>query len=136
MTALLLLLFFTDGVLGSEIRELNSELAKAHPGMSRSEWVGMLESSWVYLIHRSFSWVILFAAILAWIAARRVSAAGRVAGGVLGVVFAQMFLGLIMAQVEIHPAVQVVHLGLSAILLALGTLWFCGTFQPTLAETG
>ena len=38
-----------------------------------------------------------------------------------------MVLGLVMAQVEIHPVVQVLHLGLSGILLSLATLWFCGT---------
>jgi cytochrome c oxidase assembly protein subunit 15 len=52
-----------------------------------------------------------------------------VANGVLGVIFAQMVLGLIMAQVEIHPVVQVLHLGLSGILLALTTVWFCGTWR-------
>jgi cytochrome c oxidase assembly protein subunit 15 len=130
MTALLLLLIFAEGVLGTEIREINTSLAKAHPGMQRAEWIGILESSWVYLIHRSFSWVIVVAAILAWVWTRRVAKPGMVATGVLVVIFAQMFLGLIMARVEIHPAVQVMHLGLSAILLALGTLWFCGTFKP------
>ena len=129
MTAVLLLLIFAEGVLGTEIREMNTSLAKAHPGMERAEWVGILESSRVYLIHRSFSWVILVAAILAWVRTRRISKPGKVACGVLAVVFAQMFLGLIMARVEIHPAVQVLHLGLSAILLALSTLWFCGTFR-------
>jgi cytochrome c oxidase assembly protein subunit 15 len=129
MTALLLLLIFAEGVMGTEIRELNTRLAKAHPGMGRAEWIGILEGSWVYLIHRSFSWVILFAAILGWVATRRVSGPGKVAGSVLAVVVAQMFLGLVMARVEIHPAVQVMHLGLSAILLALSALWFCGTFR-------
>lgn len=134
MSALLLLLIFAEGVMGTEIREMNTRLAKAHPGMGRAEWIGVLESSWVYLIHRSFSWVILVAAILAWVWTRRISRPGRVAGGVLAVVFAQMFLGLIMARVEIHPAVQVLHLGLSAILLALATLWFCGTFRVAAAS--
>jgi hypothetical protein len=34
-----------------------------------------------------------------------------------------------MAQVEIHPVVQVLHLGLSGILLALTTVWYCGTWR-------
>ena len=128
--ALLLLLIFAEGVLGTEIREMNTRLAKAHPGMPRAEWIGILESSWVYLIHRSFSWVILLAVIAMWAWSRRAAKPGRVASGVMAVVFAQMFLGLIMARVEIHPAVQVLHLGLSGILLALSTLWFCGTSRP------
>jgi cytochrome c oxidase assembly protein subunit 15 len=129
MTALLLLLIFAEGVLGTEIRELNTQLAKSHPGMQRVEWIGILEQSAVYLFHRSFSWVILLAAILAFVWARRIGKPGRVATGVVAAVLAQMFLGLIMARVEIHPAVQVLHLGLSAILLALVTLWFCASFK-------
>lgn len=129
MTALLLLLIFAEGVLGTEIRELNTELAKSHPGMQRAEWIGILEQSAVYLLHRSFSWLILVVAILAYVAARRIGRPGRVATGVVAVVFAQMFLGLIMARVEIHPVVQVLHLGLSAILLALVTLWFSASFK-------
>jgi cytochrome c oxidase assembly protein subunit 15 len=88
-----------------------------------------LERDWSYLIHRSFSWVILGASILGWRLVRRSGPAGRVANGVLAVVFAQMALGLIMAQFEIHPTVQVLHLGLSGILLALTTVWWCGTWR-------
>lgn len=125
----LLLLIFVEGVLGTRIRELNTEFVKSHSGAGRAEWIALLESTGSYLVHRSFSWVILGAAILAW---RRVSANGRpgkVAIGVCGVILAQMILGLIMAQVEIHPVVQVLHLGLSGILLALTTVWFCGTWK-------
>ena len=127
----LLLLIFVEGMLGTRIRELNTEFVKTHPGLGREQWIGLLERDWSYLIHRSFSWVILFASIVAWRQVRRNGAAGRVANGVLAVIFAQMILGLIMARVEIHPTVQVLHLGLSGILLALTTIWFCGTWRIT-----
>jgi heme a synthase len=130
ITGLLLVLIFVEGVLGTRIRELNSHLAKTHAGMGRAEWIGLLEHSWAYLIHRSFSWLILATAAFAWWRSRQVAQPGRAATGALVVVLGQMVLGLIMARVEIHPAVQVAHLGLSAILLALAMLWFCGTFQP------
>jgi cytochrome c oxidase assembly protein subunit 15 len=110
---------------------MNTELAKSHPGMSRSGWIDVLEGSWVYLVHRSFSWVILAATVWAWWQARRHGAAGRVAHGVLAMVLGQMVLGLIMARVEILRSVQVLHLGLSGILLALAALWFCGTFRTS-----
>jgi cytochrome c oxidase assembly protein subunit 15 len=131
LTGLLLLAIFAEGVLGTEIRELNTHLAKTHPGMGRAEWIGTLESSWAYLVHRSFSWVILATTIAAWFTARKSGPTGKLAKGAVAVVFAQMFLGLIMARVEIHPAVQVLHLGLSAILLALVTVWFCGAGKGT-----
>jgi len=127
---LLLVLIFVEGVLGTRIRELNSELAKSHAGLGRAEWIGILEHTWAYLIHRSFSWLILAAAAFAWWRSRKAGPPGRTATGALAVVVAQMVLGLIMARVEIHPVVQVAHLGLSAVLLALVMLWFCGTFRP------
>jgi cytochrome c oxidase assembly protein subunit 15 len=131
LIGVLLLLIFVEGLLGTRIRELNTELAKTHPGAGRAEWIGILEQTGSYLVHRSFSWVILAASLWAWWLVRRNGAAGVVANGVLGVIFAQMVLGLIMAQVEIHPVVQVLHLGLSGILLALTTIWFCGTWRIT-----
>lgn len=125
----LLLLIFVEGMLGTRIREMTTELVKTHAGVARSEWIELLENTGSYLIHRSFSWVILAASVLAWWLVRRTGSAGRVANGVLGVILAQMVLGLIMAQVEIHPVVQVLHLGLSGILLALTTVWYCGTWR-------
>lgn len=136
IVGLLLLLIFVEGMLGTRIRELNTEFVKTHPGVGRDEWIGLLERDWNYLIHRSFSWVILASSVVAWRVVRRAGPAGRVATGVLGVILAQMVLGLIMAQVEIHPAVQVLHLGLSGILLALTTVWWCGTWRIARNEAG
>ncbi|MCW1914003.1 COX15/CtaA family protein [Luteolibacter sp. GHJ8] len=127
VTVILLLLIFAEGVLGTQIREMNTHLAKTHPGMGRAEWIGVLESSWEYLVHRSFSWGILGTVLLAWWWMKAEGRPGKIATGALAVVIAQMVLGLIMSQVEIHPVVQVAHLGLSAILLALVTVWVCGT---------
>jgi cytochrome c oxidase assembly protein subunit 15 len=132
----LVLLIFIEGMLGTRIREMNTELAKSHAGVARSEWVALLERTWSYLVHRSFSWVILGATVLAWWRVRSREAAGKVANGVLAVVLAQMVLGLIMARVEIHPVAQVLHLGLSGILLALATIWFCGTWRVVEGERG
>ncbi|WP_367873047.1 heme A synthase [Luteolibacter sp. Populi] len=126
-TGVLLLLIFVEGVLGTQIREMNSHLLQTDPGTGRAGWIGILEGSWIYLVHRSFSWVILAASIVAWLWTRRAGPPGKVSTGALAVVIAQMVLGLIMARLEIHPVVQVLHLGLSALLLALVTLWFCGS---------
>ncbi len=133
LVGVLLVLIFVEGVLGTRIRENISHLAKTHA--LRAEWIGILESSWSYLIHRSFSWLILAAAAVAWWKSRQSAAPGRTATGVLAVVLAQMVLGLAMARGEIHPVMQVLHLGLSGILLALTTLWFCGTFRVSGRET-
>ncbi|MBK1817315.1 COX15/CtaA family protein [Luteolibacter yonseiensis] len=124
----LLAVILTEGILGSQIREMTDELAKSHSNAPRSSWIAELEHSWVYLFHRSFSWVVLVATLWAWALAKRhrVGGAGKVERTVLGIVIAQMVLGLVMAQVHIYSWVQVLHVGLSAILLTFVWLWRFG----------
>lgn len=124
----LLVVILTEGILGSQIREMTDELAKSHTNAPRSSWIAELEHSWVYLFHRSFSWVVLGAAIWAWVLTKRhrEGGAGKVERVALGIVLAQMILGLVMAQVHIYSWVQVLHVGLSAILLTFVWLWRFG----------
>src|SRR5690606_3705615 len=60
--ATLFVLTVFEGVMGSQVREITDELARSHPGERRSQWVGELEETWVYVIHRSFSWLVLASA--------------------------------------------------------------------------
>lgn len=128
VTALLLLVVL-EGILGAQVREMTDELAKGHGDMPqdlpRSSWIGELEGSAVYLWHRSFSWVILVLATLCWWHDRRhgVGRQGGVQHGVLAIVWAQMVLGLIMSQVHLYSWVQVLHVGLAAVLLTLIWWW-------------
>jgi heme a synthase len=126
--SILLLTVVAEGIMGSQVREMTDELAKLHTGMPRSEWRIELESSWMYLIHRSFSWAVLAAVSWAWFLTKRhrVGGPGRVERVVLGIVLTQMLLGLVMAQVHIYSWVQVLHVGLAAILLAGVWLWRFG----------
>lgn len=126
--AILLVVIVTEGILGSQIREITDELAKSHSNSPRSSWIGELEHTWVYLFHRSFSWVVLAATIWAWVLTKkhRQDGPGRVEKFVLGIVLGQMVLGLVMAQVHIYSWVQVLHVGFSAILLTFVWLWTFG----------
>ncbi len=115
-----------EGIMGSQIREMTDELSKAHLNAPRASWIGELEESAIYMAHRSFSWVIILITAYAFTAAKR-NQPGGVSPTQLGVAsigLAQMILGLIMAQVEIHPWVQVLHVGLAAIMLSLIFRWF------------
>ena len=96
--------------------------------MARETWTGELEQSWVYLIHRSFSWAVLGAAVWAWLLTKRhrVGGPGRVEKVAVGIVISQMVLGVVMAQIHIYSWVQVLHVGLAAILLAFVWLWRFG----------
>lgn len=124
----LLVLVVAEGILGAQVREMTDEMAKFHLDKPREVWIGELEDSWVYLIHRSFSWVILAITVWAWALSRkwRTGGAGMVEHVVHGIVWAQMLLGVVMSQIHIYSWVQVLHVGLAAVLLTLLWLWCFG----------
>ena len=128
IVTVLLVVIVAEGILGSQVREMTDELAKAHANVPRASWASELESSWKYLTHRSFSWVVLATTLWAWILSKRhrTGGSGRVEKVVLGMVLAEMVLGLVMAQIHIYSWVQVLHVGLAAILLTFVWLWRFG----------
>jgi cytochrome c oxidase assembly protein subunit 15 len=123
LTVLLGCIIFT-GIIGAQVRELTDEMSKFHRDAPRSEWIGELEQSWKYLLHRSFSWIILALGIGIWIHSKKNGSSGRVGKAVMMIILTQMILGVIMSQVHIYSWVQVLHVGLSAILLSLVWLWW------------
>ena len=127
----LLALVVAEGIIGTQIREMTDEMAKSHQGEAREEWIGELEESSLYLFHRSFSWAILVVTLVAYWVTRKETrgAPGCAAKVVLAMVLVQMVLGVIMAQVQIYAAVQVLHVGLAAVLLAAIVFWLCHTWR-------
>ncbi|MBG7607072.1 MAG: COX15/CtaA family protein [Verrucomicrobia bacterium] len=125
MVAILLLITIVEGILGAQIREMTDELAKSHIDAPRETWIDDLEQSGIYLLHRSFSWLILLVTVWAYCLAKKRQTGGTTPTqkGVLAIVFAQMVLGIVMAQIHIYSWVQVLHVGLAAILLALVFRW-------------
>jgi len=127
----LLGLVVAEGIMGTQIREMTDEMQKSHGGSPREEWLDELEATPVYLVHRSFSWLIVAMSLVAWWLTRRATGgrSGVPARAVMAVVLVQMVLGVIMAQVRILASVQVLHVGLAGVLLALVVLWACGTWR-------
>ena len=83
-------------------------------------WVAELEQSWVYLAHRSFSWLIVGTAMLFY---RKASQTTWLEKSIVGLVFAQMFLGIVLARVGILAVAQILHIGLSSLLVSGLCLW-------------
>jgi cytochrome c oxidase assembly protein subunit 15 len=125
LVTMLLLAVLAEGISGAQIREMTDELAKSHLDSPRETWIEELESSALYLFHRSFSWLILALTIAAFVITKKHQKQKPTPTqyGVLAIVFAQMFLGIIMAQIHIYSWVQVLHVGLAAILLTLVFRW-------------
>lgn len=119
----LLAVVMIEGIMGSQVRELTDLLARSHKGEARAEWIWELEQSAVYLIHRSFSWfIVLFTAWVVWKAHRLgILEARAITMAIL--VFAMMVMGLIMAQVGVFAWVQVIHVGVAALMVMVLCDW-------------
>lgn len=125
LVSLLLIAVVAEGIIGAQIREMTDEMAKSHLNSPRETWIDELESSQLYLFHRSFSWLILVLTIAAFAITKKYQTHRPTPTqyGVLAIVFAQMVLGIIMAQIHIYSWVQVLHVGLAAVLLTLVYRW-------------
>jgi cytochrome c oxidase assembly protein subunit 15 len=133
----LFVLVVIEGVTGSQVRELTDELAMRHAGEQRELWVSELEKTWAYLIHRSFSWLVLGCAV--WFAIEGKRSLGRLRWleqGILILVAAQMVLGVILAHAGIVRVVQILHIGLSSLLVSGLFLWLLGSRKPASVQTG
>ena len=113
-----------EGVLGSQVREMTDMLAKTHLGQPRSAWVTELEQTWVYLVHRSASWLIVGAGVVFFIKNGHRTFLEK---AILGLILAQMVLGVILAHVGIVPTAQILHIGLSSLLVSGLFLWLLQT---------
>lgn len=134
--ATLLASIVVEGILGAQIREMTDEMAKSHLEAPRETWIGDLEETTTYLLHRSFSWGILLATLCAFYLAKKHQPGGTspTQRGALAIVLAQMVLGLVMAQIHIYSWVQVLHVGLAAILLALVYRWLLTIPKPEMVS--
>lgn len=124
------LCIIAEGIMGSQVREMTDALKKSHGDAPRSEWVAELEHTWMYLVHRSFSWMVLITTLMFyWVSGNfRIGGAGWHEKVVLGSVIAQMVLGLVLSQAGILPVVQVLHIGISAVLVAVFFHWLLAAF--------
>lgn len=121
----LFILIVLEGIMGSQVRELTDELQRTHSSVQRVEWTQELENSLVYLLHRSFSWLILTSGVIfLWMNFKWVKhGLSRDVLLVFGVILAQMVMGLVLAWIGVLPVIQVLHIGLSSILVAAMFHW-------------
>lgn len=122
LRSVLVILFLScvfEGIMGSQVREITDELALKYKDTPRNVWHEILEQKFIYLFHRSFSWGILLLGIFLFVKTRK--ATGKLAQFSInvsfGIILAQMVLGVLMSHVSVHPVVQVLHIGLSSILI-------------------
>ncbi|MDA7664730.1 COX15/CtaA family protein [Akkermansiaceae bacterium] len=116
-----------EWAMGSQIREVTDRLMMEQGIASRGTWIDEISESFIYLIHRSFSWSILIAAL--WLGYKS-RWKGRIPRLVLGLVFALMLMGLILSSSGIHAVVQVLHVGVAGGLVAAVYYWWLASKTP------
>lgn len=117
---ILFVLAVAEGLMGSQVREMTDHLARTHAGEPRLAWTSELEQSTVYIVHRSFSWLVLGASL--WFL-RAVRSPGWLEWTITGLIFGQMVLGVVLAHIGILPSAQILHIGLSSLLVSGLCLW-------------
>lgn len=118
---ILLACVIIEWAMGSQIREVTDHLMMERGVGSRASWIDEVSTTWIYLIHRSFSWSIFIAAI--WLG-YKAEWAGFVPRFILGIVLALMVMGVILSFSGIHAAVQVLHVGLAGTLVSAVYYWW------------
>ena len=116
-----------EWAMGSQIREVTDRLMMEQGIASRGTWIDEISESFIYLIHRSFSWSILIAAL--WLGYKS-RWKGKIPRLVLGLVFALMLMGLILSSSGIHAVVQVIHVGVAGGLVAAVYYWWLASKTP------
>ncbi len=132
----LFVLIIVEGIMGSQVREMTDELKNSHGNAPRSEWVAELEQTWMYVVHRSFSWLILGVSFW-WFTLTRKHRLGGVRWQellVMGTIVAQMVLGIILSNVGVLRVVQVLHIGLSSLMVCGMFVWLLGAFGKQLND--
>lgn len=118
---------FGEGILGSQLREQTDELAIAaetEDGIERADWGDKLGATIIYKVHRSFSWTLLVTSglLFFWMSREKEWSAPE-PKLIFAMVIAMMLLGVILGHIAIYPVVQVLHVGMTAILLAVTWHW-------------
>ena len=126
------ILFFTmlQLILGTQVREEIDAVKNAAIVPPRDMWLGF--TSWLYEVHRSFSWLIfiLSAALVYLLRSRNIKGAVYTTGVVIAfLVLFQMLIGFGMEKLGIPGTLQVMHLVSVAVLvcaefLLLLLTWF------------
>jgi len=126
-----------EGILGSQVREQTDVLAKAAGDLPRDSWIGNLEQTAVYLVHRSFSWSLLLSSglLLFWVRCSQRPGAIRPRMIFVGVL-AMMAMGVVLAHVAVLPVIQVLHVGLTSVLVCLAWGWLLEVFSSASRSGG
>lgn len=111
------LITFFQMFLGTQVREEIDYLRKS--GIPRETWSTLL--SWAFLIHRSFSWLVL--GFMSWMMYNSYSdRTYRIFHWAYGILILELFSGIFLNHLNMPAVVQTIHLLLACILFGMLSL--------------
>ena len=119
ISVIVLVLVLLQIVLGTQVREQIDEVSKTLLYKQRELWIERLDD--LFIIHRSFSWIIAAGCLLLFFKARHYAGLKTTTTIIVFVVAFTILLGIIMNWYDIPAIAQPLHL-LSASILALALL--------------
>lgn len=121
-SVIMLILVLGQIILGTQVREQIDEISKALLYKQRGLWIERTDK--MFIIHRSFSWIIAAGCLLLFFKARKYAALKVNTILILSVVGLTILLGTIMAWYHIPAIAQPLHL-LFASILTLAIFALC-----------
>ena len=113
--------------MGSQLREQTDEMqiaAETDDGIERENWAEELGATFIFKVHRTFSWTLLLTSglLFYWVTRDKTWTAPE-PKFIFGMVIAMMLMGIVLGHIKIYPVVQVLHVGMTAVLLATTWHW-------------
>lgn len=115
LSYLLILILLVQIVLGTQVREQIDEISKSLQYEQRELWMARLDN--MFIIHRSFSWLVTAGGLLLWFKSRAIAPLRTNAVFILATIAATIVAGLVMAFNNIPALAQPLHLLLASILV-------------------
>jgi len=114
LSVAVLVLLLVQIILGTQVREQVDEISKTLLYKQRELWIERLDN--MFILHRSFSWLVAAGCLLLFIKARRYVNLRANTTIILSVVALTILLGITMAWYGIPAIAQPLHLLLASIL--------------------
>ena len=111
----LIVILLVQIILGTQVREQIDEISKSLKYQQRELWIEQLDG--MFIIHRSFSWLVAMGGIALWVKARTFKSLQLNVIFILVGVLTTIIAGLVMAFYNIPAIAQPLHLLLASILV-------------------
>lgn len=117
LSVIVLLVILVQVVLGTQVREQVDEISRSLMYTQRDLWMGRLDKTTEFFIHRSFSWLVIAGCLLLFWKARPYPSLRNNATLIVVLAIMAMVVGITMAKFSIPAIAQPLHLLIGSILV-------------------